>query len=63
MLDVKKRGKTNFEVLKAAIDSEIKVSAPSGATRRSDLSNSDLDHLIAALPEICKKVEAEIING
>jgi len=62
-LDKAKRGKTNFEVLKSAIDKEIKVSAPSGVTKRSELSNQDLDHLIAILPEICKKVEAEVIGG
>lgn len=62
-LDKKKRGKTNFEVLKAAIDQEIKSSAPSGATKRSELSNQDLDHLIANLPAICKKVEGEVIDG
>ncbi|MHA7269882.1 DEAD/DEAH box helicase [Arthrobacter sp. HLT1-20] len=61
-LDKAKRGRTNFEVLKGAIDKKIKGAAPSGVTKRAELSGQDLDSLIAGLSGLVKQVEAEFFD-
>lgn len=61
-LDKARRGKTNFEVLKGAIDKKIKGASPSGVTKRAELSNHDLDILISGLNQLIEQVEGEYFN-
>ena len=62
-LDKTRRGKSNFQVVKSAVDLKIKVNVPSGATARNEYSASDLTTLTARLPEFVSEVEREIFGG
>lgn len=53
----------NFVVIKSGIDRNIKAQVPSGAKTREEYTGDDLDHLIAALPDIAAAVEQEFCNG
>ncbi|MFJ1767997.1 DEAD/DEAH box helicase [Amycolatopsis sp. NPDC088138] len=62
-LDKTKRGKTNFEVLKGAIDVAVNSRVPSGAVKRKDFTSDDLDYLIENLPAISDGIEEELLRG
>lgn len=53
----------NFQVVKSAIDRQIKSNVPSGATTRSEYTTADLDHLIKELPQLVKTVEEDLRRG
>jgi superfamily II DNA or RNA helicase len=57
------RTRENFVTVKTAIDGHIKRMVPSGAKSRKDYTTTDLDYLIAKLPQIVALVEEELRHG
>lgn len=53
----------NFQVIKGAIDKRVNAMAPSGAKRRAEFTNADLDFLLKELSTISAEVEAELFRG
>lgn len=57
------KSRENFQVVKSAIDLEIKKRVPSGASKRSEYTIEDLDFLLRSLPSIVTTVEEGLLNG
>jgi superfamily II DNA or RNA helicase len=61
-LDKTRRGKGNFQVIKAAIDAKIKANVPSKVTVRSDYSAQDLQFSIKELDRYVAETQSELFG-
>lgn len=57
------RTRENFVAVKSAIDKQIKLIVPSGASARKDYTIDDYEYLIAHLPEIVAHAEEQLRHG
>jgi DNA-binding transcriptional MerR regulator len=62
-LDRSWRGRTNFVVLKAAIDQQVNQAVGRAAGERSDFTRADLDTIAARFPELSEAVQREVFDG
>ncbi|MGA3039144.1 MAG: DEAD/DEAH box helicase family protein [Vulcanimicrobiaceae bacterium] len=62
-LDTRHLGRTNYVLLKAAIDRECNRLVGKRSGSRAELSQADLDTIEAALPQIASDVSEKILSG
>lgn len=62
-LDRKRLGKTNFVVLKAAIDKQVNAAVGKGAGERHDLTRPELDTINGQFAALVSAAESEVFNG
>ncbi|RAN37414.1 DEAD/DEAH box helicase [Hyphomonas pacifica] len=62
-LDLQRLGRTNFIVVKSAIDKSVNSAVGRSANERHEFTRADLDFIDQELDNILEKVEAEIFHG
>ena len=62
-LDARRLNRTNFVVVKAAIDEQVNAAVGRGSGERHEFSRVELDAITQRLPELVAAAEREVFNG
>jgi hypothetical protein len=62
-LDIKRLGRTNWQIVKSAIDQKANAAVDCGTNERSELSQAEIDLITERLDAIEVEVGTELFHG